>query len=87
MSETENAYCPTMGILDWPLTAASVEEERQEIQQCKKIMKDLLGVVPRGYRAPGFEVLPGGLDVVAEEGFAYSTNFMDCDHPYVHRLN
>ncbi len=68
-------------------TAASVEEERQEIQQCKKIMKDLLGVVPRGYRAPGFEVLPGGLDVVAEEGFAYSTNFMDCDHPYVHRLN
>ncbi len=67
--------------------AASVEQERQEIRQCMQIMRDLLGVVPVGYRAPGFEVLPGGLDVVADEGFEYSSNFMDCDHPYVHQLN
>ncbi|MFO8060889.1 MAG: polysaccharide deacetylase, partial [Bacillota bacterium] len=42
---------------------------------------------PAGYRAPDFEVLHGGLDMVAEEGLSYSSNFMDCDHPYLHALN
>ncbi|MFO8059188.1 MAG: polysaccharide deacetylase [Bacillota bacterium] len=66
--------------------AASPEAEAENIARCQALMRDLLGVTPVGYRAPEFGLTEGTLDVVAEAGLTYSSNFMDSDHPYLHRL-
>ena len=66
--------------------AASPEAEAKSIARCKALMQELLGVRPEGYRAPEFGLTEGTLDVVAQAGLTYSSNFMDSDRPYVHRL-
>lgn len=62
------------------------QEEMETISRCRGLMGDLLGVAPVGYRAPMFEILQGTMERLADAGFEYSSNFMDSDHPYLHRL-
>lgn len=41
------------------------------------------GVRAAGYRAPGWELTPATLALLAELGFAYDSSLMDDDRPYV----
>lgn len=65
------------------------EQKVEMILKVRKIMKDLLGenINPVGYREPEAEVRPETLDVIANMGFEYSTNFMDADRPYLHNTS
>ena len=67
--------------------ASSGKEEAELISKCKKISKDLLGIVPLGYRAPEAELGPWTLDLLANNGFEYSSNYMDADRPYLHEVS
>jgi polysaccharide deacetylase family protein (PEP-CTERM system associated) len=53
------------------------EEFRQEVSRAKKLLEDISGQPVRGHRAPAFSIIPEtrwGLDVLAEEGFAYDSS-------------
>jgi peptidoglycan/xylan/chitin deacetylase (PgdA/CDA1 family) len=64
-----------------------VEQERELVAKSRKIMEDLLGVVPKGHRAPEAELNAATIDALVEMGFEYSSNMMDRDRPYLHRTS
>ena len=64
-----------------------VDQERELIAKSKKIMKDLLGIEPKGHRAPEAELNKEAIALIAESGFAYSSNMMDRDCPYLHETS
>mgnify|MGYP002225664923 CR=1 FL=1 len=62
----------------------SLNKDRELVAKSKKIMKDLLGVEPLGYRAPEANLTAETIANVMASGFEYSSNTMDCDWPYFH---
>jgi peptidoglycan-N-acetylglucosamine deacetylase len=63
-----------------------LEEEKKRIVKCKEIMKKYINVEPVGYRAPEADLVPEVLKLIKENGFQYSSNFMDADSPYLHEF-
>jgi len=63
----------------WTLTP---EAEREAFERGLKALQDATGQNPRGWRAPGFELSPRSLDLLAEHGFLYSSSQMGNDIPY-----
>jgi len=49
-----------------------------------KALESVLGVKPRGYRAPAWELTPLTLDLVRKHGMVHSSNLMDDVFPYLH---
>src|SRR2546427_8258519 len=49
-----------------------------------KALESVLGVKPRGYRAPAWELTPITLDLVRKHGMVHSSNLMDDVFPYLH---
>ncbi len=64
-----------------------LEQERELVAKSKKIMKELLGVVPKGHRAPEADLSQTTIDALVDMGFEYSTNMMDRDCPYLHKTS
>jgi peptidoglycan/xylan/chitin deacetylase (PgdA/CDA1 family) len=64
-----------------------LEQERELVARSKGTMKDLLGVVPKGHRAPEADLNAATIDALVEMGFEYSSNMMDRDCPYLHRTS
>lgn len=64
-----------------------VEQECELVAKSRKIMKDLLGVEPKGHRAPEADLTPQTIDQIVACGFEYSSNMMDRDRPYLHRTS
>jgi len=63
------------------------EQERELVAKSRKIMKDLMGVVPVGHRAPEADLGPETIDLLVDLGFEYSSNMMDRDCPYLHKTS
>lgn len=63
----------------WQLSAAA---ERQAFERGIKALEDATGQTPVGWRAPGYELSPHSLDLLAEHGFLYSSSQMGNDIPY-----
>lgn len=63
----------------WKLTP---EEERDAFLRGLKAIQDVTGQTPRGWRAPGGEMSPRSIDLLAEHGFLYSSSQMGNDVPY-----
>ena len=63
-----------------------IEQDRELVEKSKKIMKELLGVEPFGYRAPEAQLTEETIRNVIANGFEYSSNMMDCDWPYFHEV-
>lgn len=61
------------------------EQDRELVLKSKKIMKDLLGVEPLGYRAPEADLTQETINNIIANGFEYSSNTMDADWPYFHK--
>jgi peptidoglycan-N-acetylglucosamine deacetylase len=59
----------------------SPREQREEIARGLDALAEL-GAVPRGYRAPGWELTPVTLAALAEHGFAWDSSLMGDDRPY-----
>jgi peptidoglycan-N-acetylglucosamine deacetylase len=45
---------------------------------------EALGASPEGYRSPSWEFSPSTVELLAEHGLRYSSNFMDDIRPYRH---
>ncbi len=60
------------------------EEEREEMEKGWRIIEDLTGRPPAGYRSPAGEFTPQTFDLLFEYGFKYSSNFYDDQAPYKH---
>jgi peptidoglycan-N-acetylglucosamine deacetylase len=58
------------------------EQEREVFRRGLRALEEATGVRPRGWRAPGFELSPRSLDILAEHGFVYSSSQMGNDIPY-----
>lgn len=55
----------------------SPEEFRDDLRRANDAIERACGVVPKGYRAPGFSITdatPWAFDVLAEEGFVYDSS-------------
>lgn len=60
------------------------EQDKEIVIKSKKIMKELLGVEPLGYRAPEAILTQETINNVMASGFEYSSNTMAYDWPYYH---
>jgi peptidoglycan/xylan/chitin deacetylase (PgdA/CDA1 family) len=59
----------------------TVVEQRAELADGLAALAGL-GVVPRGYRAPAWELTEATLALLPEHGFTHDSSLMDADRPY-----
>ena len=59
------------------------EKERDSLLLARDTLARIAGEVPVGFRAPGGELGPRSLALLAELGFSYDSSFQDDDHPYL----
>jgi peptidoglycan/xylan/chitin deacetylase (PgdA/CDA1 family) len=57
--------------------------QRDEIERGLTALADVVGQVPRGYRAPYAELTPETFELLVEHGFDYDSSCMGDDRPYV----
>lgn len=68
---------------DHHITDLTPEEQRAEIRECVKVIKDCTGKRPIGWAGPGNLHTPETLGILAEEGFKWFGDVFDDDVPYV----
>lgn len=59
------------------------QEFRSDIRDSRRLLEDIAGVAVRGYRAPSFSIrrdTPWAFEILAEEGFAYSSSVFPIRH-------
>jgi len=72
------------GHLHEKLAGLSPSQEEALLDKTIGIMKESLGIVPKGFRAPWFEINPGTIELLATRGISYNASLMDDDVPYPH---
>ncbi len=59
------------------------EGERDVLAKARDALAAITGSAPAGFRAPGGELGPQSLRLLAELGYTYDSSFQDDDHPYL----
>jgi len=59
------------------------DKERDALLAGREAIARIAGEAPEGFRAPGGELSPRTLPLLAELGFAYDSSFQDDDFPYL----
>lgn len=57
-----------------PYFQKPMEEIKKDIQQAEKILKEVTGVTPKGFRAPGYGINPAILEFLQAEGYQYDAS-------------
>ena len=70
-----------------PTSFANAEEEREELERGIEAIEKATGMRPVGYRSPAWELSPHTLGLLGGLEFSYSSNMMDADGPYEHKLD
>ena len=70
------------GYMHEPPTTLDPEQEAEILDRGIRILEDITGAAPKGYRAPSFGVSEHTLDLLAERAFVYDTSLMGDDAPY-----
>ena len=70
-----------------PATFANRDEEEQGLVKGIESLKRYTGQAPRGYRSPSWDFSPHTLGLLEQYGFLYSSNLMDDDAPYLHKID
>lgn len=60
------------------------DEERAVLRESMRVLEEIAGRKPAGYRAPSWAISGVSLKLAMDEGFAWSSNLMDADLPYIH---
>jgi len=71
---------------EWP-DALGLEEEKAILAKGTSLIKEFVPGGPVGYRSPAWEFSPNTLRLLVENGFMYTSNFMNSDLPYLHILD
>jgi peptidoglycan/xylan/chitin deacetylase (PgdA/CDA1 family) len=72
------------GYLHKQSDAISEREQREEIERGTEALQRCLGVTPRGYRSPSWELTPETLHLLHEHAFEWDSSLMGDDRPYRH---
>ncbi|MBZ6075718.1 polysaccharide deacetylase family protein [Microvirga puerhi] len=64
----------------------NIDVMAEEVDRGLEALKRVLGIVPKGYRAPGGESYTEFLELLADRGFQYSSSWRDDIRPYRHVL-
>lgn len=63
------------------------EQERKTIREAVAAFRRVLGVKPLGYLSPGVRPTPNTLELIADEGFVWSSDSVNDDLPYAVTVN
>ena len=74
------------GYLHEALEGKSREEEEAILTGSSRILADITGVSPVGYRAPLYEITRETTSLLAKHGFLYASNLQDSLWPYRHAV-
>jgi len=75
------------GYTHTPPTTQSREEEADSMKRGIEAITTITGRPPVGYRSPSWDFSANTLELLAENGFLYSSNMMDDDAPYLHQIS
>jgi peptidoglycan/xylan/chitin deacetylase (PgdA/CDA1 family) len=67
----------------YDLVRRSASEQREQVFGAVRDFERHLGITPRGFRAPGYTVNDGLLEIVAEAGHLYDSSVFPCPSYYV----
>lgn len=70
------------GYMHEPPATLSPQEEVEVLERGIRILAEITGQAPVGYRAPSWELSPRTLGLLAERGFLYDSSLMGDDTPY-----
>ncbi len=70
-----------------PASFPNAEGEREELERGIEAIQKATGARPVGYRSPAWDLSSHTLGLLSGLDFAYSSNLMDADGPYVHQLD
>lgn len=70
------------GFLHLRSDTLDADAQRRELVQGIEALQECLGVDPRGYRSPSWELTPETLGMLVELGFGYDSSCMGDDRPY-----
>jgi peptidoglycan-N-acetylglucosamine deacetylase len=59
-------------------------QQREEIERGLEALETNLGVTPRGYRSPSWELTPETFALLQEHAFAWDSSLMGDDRPYTY---
>ena len=68
-----------------PVHEQTAEEFRSDVRNTKRLLEDITGTAVKGYRAASFSIGANNLwalDVLAEEGYAYSSSIFPVVHDF-----
>src|SRR5882724_7238447 len=68
-----------------PFFLSGREEEEALLVKTLDIFKNVLGIRPRGSRAPSCDPSKHTMELLRKHGFVYHSNLMDTDLPYCHK--
>jgi peptidoglycan-N-acetylglucosamine deacetylase len=71
---------------EW-LTRVDPSQEEPILLKGIEAIERVVGERPVGYRAPAWETTPRTIGLLETHGFAYSSNMMDADGPYLHQVD
>src|SRR5262245_23177776 len=60
------------------------QQQREEIERGTSALQTCLGVTPRGYRSPSWELTPETFALLREKGFEWDSSLMGDDRPYLY---
>ncbi|MEP2667623.1 MAG: polysaccharide deacetylase [Cyclobacteriaceae bacterium] len=63
-------------------TRVPADKEREMVINSKKMLEELTGEIPVGYRAPSWNFSAATPDIIKEVGFLYESSMMADDRPY-----
>jgi peptidoglycan/xylan/chitin deacetylase (PgdA/CDA1 family) len=72
------------GYLHEALEGRSRDEEESILTRTSRILADITGTPPVGYRAPLYEITAETTDLLRTHGFLYASNLLDTLWPYLH---
>jgi len=71
---------------EW-LDNVTLEEEKIIMAKGISMIKEFVPEGPVGYRSPSWEFTPNTIRLLKDNNFRYSSNMMNSDLPYLHKLN
>jgi peptidoglycan/xylan/chitin deacetylase (PgdA/CDA1 family) len=66
-----------------PATFGPDEDEGATLDRASRILAEITGAPPRGYRSPSWELSEDTLPLLKEQGFVYDSSLMGSDIPYL----
>ncbi len=72
---------------EWLDDNVALEKEKEILAKGFELLKDFTPERPAGYRSPSWEFTPNTVRLLHENRFRYTSNMMNADLPYLHKLD